>query len=146
MQKIFGHINSRHVMGDHLYDEIVGEAVSQFRSPHAPDHFLQNLVEPHQVAFGILLEFTDMGHGQWISFLLIRCFVRGSIVNDIRISLKALQKPAYMVFGKNRERISMSVAICLPLMGTKRESELPCFKICNRRRICEAVWHMAGLK
>ena len=43
-----------------------GEAVSQFRSPHAPDHFLQNLVEPHQVAFGILLEFTDMNHKSYL--------------------------------------------------------------------------------
>lgn len=48
-QDVFGHLYGSSVVGNHLYNEIVGNAVCQFRTGHALYHPVQDTVEGAQI-------------------------------------------------------------------------------------------------
>ena len=44
-QDVVGHLNGRFVVGDHLHDEIVGNALVESGGGHALNHLVQDLVK-----------------------------------------------------------------------------------------------------
>lgn len=49
IQQVPGHFNCSHVMGNHLDNEGVGDAVSGLHGSHPADHFVQNPLKAFQV-------------------------------------------------------------------------------------------------
>lgn len=68
LQYILTHLNGSTVMGDHLYNKVMGNAVVQLGTFHIVDHFIQNGIKPGQVILGTVGESVLFCH-----FPLFRC-------------------------------------------------------------------------